>query len=176
MCTFPSLYALIIPQKPLFFKSCNVHLPMVYVYRTRRIRMKYLLQTTTSPLQLQDVNTALLQRGIQLTPEDMRELLRCQQQVLKRCGCIETSSTILKTIIAPFILSPYMSTHNYTSILKNSIIVYYEARKRFDWHIHDEQIIAKLYPSYLLHQGEQNKSYLQYVLLQLQEERQVIHE
>lgn len=129
--------------------------------------MHHLLKHTVQDISLHESTATLALRGIQLTKEDIQALQQTQRLVCERRQWIEVSSTTLEQILISFLSSPYMSNKNYLEILKNNIIVYYEARSRFQWHISDATIIEELVKAYNVHQGEQDTKYLQIVLKQL---------
>lgn len=78
-----------------------------------------------------------LMKGIELTEQQIQQLIEYQFQVCSKLDWIELGHDRLEMICTDFLQSPYLTSNNITRVLKSAILYYYQLRSNLDWHTSD---------------------------------------
>lgn len=88
-----------------------------------------------------ELNKTTEKYDLTLTKEQVMDLVKNRDVILKEVGRIELGTGILEKIIYEFCDSPYLYKDEYLDILEELTTIFYEYRCEFDGKLTDDQII-----------------------------------
>lgn len=95
-----------------------------------------------------EIRQSFLSAGIQVTEKDLAQLWNYQNRLCAKLEWVEVDHTKLQRIISLFLLSRFVHSGNYMSILRKMLFAYYNIRCKFDYHTSDSEIYTLLHQEF----------------------------
>jgi len=86
-------------------------------------------------------NDILIEYGLKLNEEDVKEIVTTRNRALEKSGRIEFNGQIITKIIISFSNSPYISQYNYSDTINELVEIFYNYKNETLDYISDDELI-----------------------------------